>query len=50
MFVHVLNQCIQIHFHMQIGMLVKHIVLYGPAKNHANYDCFNYIPDTSMKL
>lgn len=21
-----------------------------PAKNHANYECFNYIPDTSMKL
>ena len=21
-----------------------------PAKNHANYECFNHIPDTSMKL
>ena len=21
-----------------------------PAKNHANYECFNFIPDTSMKL
>ena len=26
------------------------IRLVWPAKNHANYECFNNIPDTSMKL
>ena len=26
------------------------ITIIHPAKNHANYDCFNYVPDTEMKL
>lgn len=24
--------------------------LVWPAKNHANYECFDWIPDTEMKL
>ena len=36
-----------IHMHSYVGETYRMV---WQAKNYANYDCFNYIPDTSMTL